>query len=139
MTGPEARCVLLADRHHGLTEGLRGLLETLFDNVVMVADEHSLHETAMRLQPTVVVVDLSLGAGQNLAWLRRLRDRCAASRIVLLSVYDEPSVTRTALAAGADAVVLKRDIVTHLLPTVEAMLAGTPIPEPTPPTSSTPG
>ena len=32
------RCVLLADRHHGLTEGVRGLLETSFDAVVMVAD-----------------------------------------------------------------------------------------------------
>ena len=28
-------CVLLADRHHGLTEGVRGLLETVFGTVVM--------------------------------------------------------------------------------------------------------
>jgi hypothetical protein len=32
-------CVLLADRHHGLPEGLRGLLATAFRSVVMVADE----------------------------------------------------------------------------------------------------
>ena len=32
-------CVLLADRHHGLSEGVRGLLETAFDYVYMVGDE----------------------------------------------------------------------------------------------------
>ena len=49
-------CVLLADRHHGLTEGVRGLLETAFGTVVMVADEASLLEGASRLRPDVAVV-----------------------------------------------------------------------------------
>jgi hypothetical protein len=31
-------CVLLADRHQDLLDGVRGLLETAFDTVVMVAD-----------------------------------------------------------------------------------------------------
>ncbi len=44
-------CVLLADRHHGLSEGVRGLLETEFGTVVMVADEASLLEGAVRLRP----------------------------------------------------------------------------------------
>ena len=66
------RCVVLADRHHGLTEGVRGLLETSFDAVVMVADEASLIESAKRLQPMVAVVDLSLTPGDSLHWLKRL-------------------------------------------------------------------
>ena len=59
MTSKIAHCVLLADRHHGLTEGVRSLLETMFDAVVMVADETSLAESAARLQPEVAVVDVS--------------------------------------------------------------------------------
>jgi hypothetical protein len=43
-------CVLLADRHHGLTEGVRGLVETAFGTVVMVADEASLLERPGRLR-----------------------------------------------------------------------------------------
>jgi len=66
MTTKIANCVLLADRHHGLTEGVRGLLETLFHTVVMVADEASLTETAARLQPEVAVVDLSLARESSL-------------------------------------------------------------------------
>jgi hypothetical protein len=37
MPGKRLSCVLLADRHHGLTEGVRGLVETTFGTVVMVA------------------------------------------------------------------------------------------------------
>ena len=55
-------CVLLGDRHHGLSEGIRGLLETTFTAVFMVADAVSLIEGAARLQPKLVVVDVCYGA-----------------------------------------------------------------------------
>jgi hypothetical protein len=44
MTKQLSDCVLLADRHHGLSEGIRGLLETSFNSVFPVADETSLIE-----------------------------------------------------------------------------------------------
>jgi len=50
------RCVLLADRHHGLMERMRGLLETTFEAVIMVADEVSFLESASRLPVALVVV-----------------------------------------------------------------------------------
>ena len=114
-------CVLLADRHHGLTEAVRGLLETAFGTVVMVAEEASLLEAASRLQPDVAVVDLSLAQDSGLGWLRTLRQRCPGLRVIVLSVHDEPSVRRAALEAGADAFVLKRAIVTDLLPAVDRL------------------
>jgi len=39
MTNQKSSCVLLADQHHGLRDGVRGLLETEFETVFMVADE----------------------------------------------------------------------------------------------------
>jgi DNA-binding NarL/FixJ family response regulator len=122
MTTKIARCALLADRHHGLTEGVRGLLETLFHTVVMVADETSLAETAARLQPEVAVVDLSLARENSLHWLKQLHQHCPALKLIVLSVHDEPTVRQAALAAGAHAFVLKRAIATDLLPAVEAVL-----------------
>lgn len=124
MSAEDIRCVLLADRHHGLTEGVRGLLETMFDAVVMVADEPSLLETASRLRPTLAVVDLSLARRDSLGWLPRLRQSWPDLKIIVLSVHDEPSVCRSALAAGADGFVLKRALATELLPAVDAVLAG---------------
>jgi DNA-binding NarL/FixJ family response regulator len=112
-------CVLLADRHHGLTEGVRGLLETSFGTVVMVADEASLLEVAGRLRPDVAIVDLSLARDSGLDWLRRVRQRCPDLKVIVLSVHDEQAVHRAAMEAGADAFVLKRAIVTDLLAAVE--------------------
>jgi two-component system secretion response regulator SsrB len=117
-------CVLLADRHHGLTEGVRGLLETSFGTVVMVADEASLIDGAGRLQPDVVVVDLSLAQVAGLDWLRTLRQRCPDLKVIVLSVHDEQSVRKAAMEAGADAFVLKRAIATDLLSAVDAVRGG---------------
>jgi DNA-binding NarL/FixJ family response regulator len=121
-------CVLLADRHHGLTEGVRGLLETAFGTVVMVADETSLLEGAVRLEPDVAVVDLSLAHDRSLGWLRALREACPLLKVIVLSVHDEPNVRRAALEAGADAFVLKRALVTDLLPAVDLVRGGPEIP-----------
>ena len=60
MTEIRLSCVLLADSHKELSEGVRGLLETKFATVVMVADETSLIEASGRLRPDMVVVDISL-------------------------------------------------------------------------------
>ena len=117
-------CVLLADRHHGLSEGIRGLLETTFDKVFMVADQGSLMEGAERLRPQVIVVDLSLAQGDSLSLLRKLHERAPTAKLLLLSVHDEPAITSSVLAAGADGVVLKRSIATDLLPAVDAIVAG---------------
>jgi two-component system secretion response regulator SsrB len=115
--------VLLADRHQGLVEGLRGLLESTFGIVIMVADKASLQEVAFRIEPEVAVVDLSLARDGNLDWLRALRDLCPTLGMVVLSVHDEDAVRRAALDAGADAFVLKRAIVTDLLPALERVRA----------------
>jgi len=124
MTDTRPSCVLLADRHHGLTEGGRGLLATAFGTVVMVADEESLLEGADRIRPEVAIVDISLGQGRGVGWLRELRRRCPGVKVIVISVHDEESVRRAAMDAGADAFVLKRAIATDLLDAVEAVRGG---------------
>ncbi len=120
--GPHS-CVLLADRHHGLVEGVRGLLETAFGTVVMVADKASLQDVAFRLQPDVAVVDVSLAREGGLDWLRAIRAKCPGLKVIALSVHDEESVRRAALQAGADEYVVKRAIATELLPAVDRVRA----------------
>ena len=120
----KSNCVLLADRHHGLRDSVRGLLETQFDTVFMVATEASLLEGAAHLNPEVVVVDLSLSSGDMSGLLHRIAERAPGANILLLSVHDERTIAESALAAGARAVVLKRCLATDLMPAVDAVLAG---------------
>jgi len=124
VTNQNSSCVLLADQHHGLRDSVRGLLETEFETVFMVANEASLLEGAERLQPPVVVLDLSLSAGNLRSLLGRIGTRAPNAKVLLLSAHDEPTVAEFALAAGADAVVLKRCLATDLLAAVDAVLAG---------------
>jgi DNA-binding NarL/FixJ family response regulator len=124
MNSETSKCVLLADRHHGLIEAVHGLLQTTFTTVVMVADENSLVESAERIRPTLVVVDLSLGSGGSISWLRRLLEQSPASKVIVLSVHDEPTVVQSVLEGGASGFVLKRAIASDLLAAVDAVLAG---------------
>src|SRR5882724_4784498 len=123
MNAETSKCVLLADRHYGVIEGIHGLLET-FATVVMVTDENSLMESASRLQPIVVVADLSVASESGFGWLGRLLGQNAASKVIVLSVHDEPTVVQSALEAGASGFVLKRAIASDLLKAVDAVLAG---------------
>ena len=120
----EIKCVLLADRHQGLSEGIRGLLQRQFQAVVTVMDEAALVESAIRMQPNVVVADLSLTRGESFGWLRRLLARRPESRVIVLSDYPELAVQQAAFEAGAVGYVMKIEISSQLLPAVNAVLSG---------------
>ncbi len=124
MFADPAACVLIADRHNGLFEGIRGLLETTFGKVFLVTDRSSLIEGAERLKPSVIVMDMSYAAGDLPDLMRELRDRAPKAKVLLLSVHDERTVVAAAIAAGADGLVLKRAIGQDLMPAIDALLAG---------------
>jgi DNA-binding NarL/FixJ family response regulator len=124
MFADTAACVLIADPHNGLFDRIRGLLETTFDKVFLVTDRPSLIEGAERLQPTMIVMDLSYAAGNLPDLMRELRVQAPAVKLLLLSVHDEPTVAAAAVAAGADGLILKRAIAHHLMPAIDALLGG---------------
>src|SRR4029453_17421115 len=86
--------------------------------------EASLLEGAKRLKAEVAVVDLSLSEGDLPGLVARIRQPAPGTKVLLLSVHDERSVAEGAFACGADALVLKRCLITDLLPAVDAVLAG---------------
>ena len=120
----ETNCVLLAGRHHGLSEGIRGLLEAVFEVVVMVADETSLFESAKRLPAKLAVLDVSLAGEGGFEVLRRFHKTAPALKLIVISAHGQASVGQSALEAGADAFVLQRTISTDLLLAVDAVRAG---------------
>jgi DNA-binding NarL/FixJ family response regulator len=55
---------------------------------------------------------------------RLLKKRYAETRVIILSVHDEPGAVDECLAAGAKGFVLKRAAVNDLIPAVKAALKG---------------
>jgi DNA-binding NarL/FixJ family response regulator len=116
--------VILADTHHTMLEGIRGLLETMFDAVVMVADDTSLFDTAARLEADLIVADLSLPVSRDVNIVARLKGRFPKLKLIVLSVHDESIAVEEVMKAGAEGFVLKRTAATDLIPAVRAVLRG---------------
>jgi DNA-binding NarL/FixJ family response regulator len=114
----------LAERHHGLRDSVRGVLELEFESVFMVANKRSLVEGVGRLKPAIVVLDLSLAGGDLRGLLTRITERSPGSKVLMLTVHDEVTVAKAAVAAGAAAVVLKSKLATDLLLAVDALRSG---------------
>jgi DNA-binding NarL/FixJ family response regulator len=124
MRRPEARCVLLANPHHGMSESIRGLLSTTFEAVVIVADEISLLESASRLNNDLAVVDPAVSKGSPLELVSQLRARFPDMKVIIVGAHNVSSMSEAVLAAGADGYITKRSIATDLLSAADAVLAG---------------
>jgi len=107
-----------------MLEGIRTLLESVFDVVVMVADETSLLDCLEKSPPDLVVVDLSLPVTEEINVTRRIRTRNPEMKVIILSVHDEPAAVDDCLSAGATGFVLKRTASYDLIPAVREVLKG---------------
>lgn len=116
-------CIVLADKHQNVLEGLRGLLETTFGGVVMVADQPSLVEALSKIRPQFAIVDLSLLIHEELNSVCTLNSHCGV-KLIILSDYDDPDIAAEVLSAGAAGIVLKRCAGTDLLDAVDSISAG---------------
>lgn len=117
-------CVILADKHPNMLEGIRGILEAEFDNVIMVADRRSLTNAVQKLVPDVVVVELSLPEADGVNIARVLKKENPDLKIIALSVDDDANTVRAIMDAGAVGFVLKRTAGDDLLPAVNSALDG---------------
>src|SRR6516164_8216313 len=104
------RCVLLADNHFNMVEAVNRLLEGRFATTVIVSNETSLLEVVERMEPDLVVVDLSLPVSGTVNVVRSLFSRYPRLRVIALSVHDEQPAVSQALGAGAAGFVLKRTL-----------------------------
>ena len=118
------RCVVLADSHQDTLEGVRGLLEAVFETVMMVADKESLFEVVDRVRPDLAVVDLSLKPHADTDVAREIKRRYPDLKFIILSVYDDPSAAQSIIESGACGFVLKRYMGTDLFAAVDCVEEG---------------
>ena len=124
MADEKGRCVVLADSHQNVLEGLRNLLETVFDTVIMVDDRQSLFEAVEKVKPDLAVVDLSLPPANNDSIAREMKDYFPELEFIILSVHDEPTVVDEVMSAGASGFVLKQSVAMDLLDAVRSVREG---------------
>lgn len=116
--------ILLADDHRMVAEGLKSLLSREFELLEVVEDGRALVEAATRLQPDVVVADISMPHLNGIDALVRLRREIPGIRVVFLTMHAEVAYARRAMEAGALGYVLKHSAPAELVSAIRAALEG---------------
>jgi DNA-binding NarL/FixJ family response regulator len=115
---------ILADDHAEFLAVTARLLEPEFAVVKTVSDGRTLIEEAARLQPDIVVIDVSMPVLNGIEAARQLRAAGATAKIVFLTVHVDPDYVQAALKAGAQGYVAKCHMATDLQVALRSVLAG---------------
>ena len=118
--------VLLADDHEIVRYGLKLLIDNQTDMEVVgeVGTGREAVERACVLQPTVVVLDISMPELNGLEAARRIVAAAPGVGIVALSRYSDQGYVQALLDAGARAYILKHSASTELLTAIRAVTDG---------------
>jgi two-component system, NarL family, response regulator NreC len=118
-------CVLLADNHVLVRQGLRALLE---HHGLQVTGEASDGQEALRLLATVhadvAVLDISMPILNGLDAAREMRKTSPKVKTILLTRHDEDQYVTEALRAGVKGYVLKAQAATDLIQAIDQVCRG---------------
>jgi DNA-binding NarL/FixJ family response regulator len=120
--------VLVADDHGIVRSGLRMLIDRQ-DGMTVVAEAEdgvAAVEAALREQPDVAVLDVSMPRMTGVQAAREIKARCPDTSVVLLSMHDDERYMFDGLKAGASGYVLKRAADEDLIEAVRSVAAGRP-------------
>lgn len=117
--------VLIADDHELIRKGLVSLFK---DSEVRVCGEAASDEEAVRqarkLKPDVVLLDVRFGESDGLDSIKRIRSAASTARVVMFSVFDNPTYVARSVAAGAHDYLLKSVTRDQLIAAVVGAAAG---------------
>ena len=116
--------VILADDHHLVRAGIRSLLESI-DGVEVLADCGDGREALTLIdehRPDVAVLDIGMPGLNGLEVARRAAQTSSATRVIILSMYADPSYVRQAMKAGVSGYLLKGAAVSELSLALEAVM-----------------
>jgi len=118
--------VLVADDHQVVREGLERVIgqEPDMRVVALAADGEQAVDAAREHAPHVAVIDMRMPKLGGIAAIKSLRDRSPATRVLVLSMYEDERYTKAALDAGAHGYVSKRAGAATLLGAIRRLHAG---------------
>lgn len=102
--------VLVVDDHAILRDGIRSLLESQEDILVIGEAENGMEaiELVKRDPPDIVLMDISMPQMNGLEATRFIHDHYPQVKVLILTQHDNPEYITPALQAGAAGYVLKR-------------------------------
>ncbi|HXH11121.1 MAG TPA: response regulator transcription factor [Alphaproteobacteria bacterium] len=118
--------ILIVDDHAILRAGLRMLINAQPDMEVVseATDGHEALSRARDMKPDVALMDITMPKTGGLQALEQLRQACPQTRILVLTMHDDPAYALSVLAAGGLGYVVKRAADSDLLAAIRAVYLG---------------
>ena len=118
--------VLIADDQALVRAGFRMILDAEAD-IVVVGEAQNGDEAVgqvRRTRPDVVLMDIRMPVMDGIEATRRVLEDAAATRVLVLTTFDEDDYIRDALAAGASGFLLKDTPPEQLVEAIRVIAAG---------------
>ena len=116
--------ILLADDHPLTLEGIRGVLKPHHDIVGTARDGRALLDAALRLQPELIVLDITMPLLNGLDAAVQIKKSLPGVKLLFVTMHVNPAYLEAALNAGATGYVLKSAAREELLDAIERVLSG---------------
>lgn len=118
--------IVIADDHAILRAGLRSLLSAQEDIEIVAeaVDGEDAFEKVVETKPDVVLLDLSMPKAGGLTAIKRIREKSVDTRVLVLTMHDDPAYLRSVLKAGGSGYLVKRAADTELLAAIRAVHQG---------------
>jgi len=125
-SGSDTVQIVLADDHEVVRSGLRMVLddEEGFEVVAEAGDLDATRRYTLGYKPAVLVLDINMPEGSSLPLIPELLEASPGTRIVVLTVQNDPAFAHAAMRAGATGYVLKNAATTELVDAVRAAAQG---------------
>ncbi len=118
--------IVIADDHGIVREGLKRLLESEPDFKVCgeAEDGREVLEAVKTSQPDMVVLDITMPRMGGLETLERLRTDYKNTKVILLSVHNDPPFIQSAIGLRADGYVLKNGRAEEIVTAIRDVMMG---------------
>ena len=117
--------ILIVEDHQGVRQSLREWLELSFPDYQLLeakSGEEAI-TVAQTMSPCLVIMDIGLPGMSGIEAAQGIKAAVPATRVVMLTIYDDEAHRSGAVAAGVSAYVPKRKVQTELLPVLTRLLA----------------
>ena len=115
--------ILLADDHRPMLERVCYLLQPHFEVIGMVEDGRTLVSEAQRLEPDVIVLDITMPILSGIQAARELDKAGSRAKLVFLTIHTGPTFVWRCLTASCLGYVAKSRLVVDLIPAIHDVLS----------------
>lgn len=116
--------ILLADDHVAMLEEVRALLDRDYEIIGAVQNGATLVEAAQKLNPDLIISDISMPVMTGFEAAARIRALGLQSKLIFLTVQSAPAYLKKARSLGANGYVLKAYTNEQLATAVSQVLTG---------------